>query len=108
MKKTKMNNFNFVHHSCSCRVVNLDQVEHFWASMYHHQIIFSFKDVGAPIIWDFPTEKEKITVFNALLKLTSQNLCTAGCPTDDPQQTCHSTLEQNSEKHQPHHETNPF
>ncbi len=97
-----MNNFNFVHHPDQEGSINLDQVIFFWSSHTSIHFILVRNDNQNKVVWQFDSELKKINAVNALLKLTSQNLCTEGYPTADPQQTCPTTQEQNSEKHQPH------
>lgn len=101
-----MNNFNFVHHPEQADVINLNQVNCFVRNGIA-QIEFVFADDGG-IWWNFEDRTQREEVFNALLKLTSQNLCTEELLNDDTQQTCRTTQEQSSEKHRRHRETNPF
>ncbi len=103
-----MNNFNFVHHPFQEEIINLDNVVFFGDGKTSIHFILRNNDTQNKIIWHFGTELEKITTLNALLKLTSQNLCTGESPTADPQQTCPTTQEQNTEKHPPRPATNPF
>ncbi len=130
-----MNNFNFVHHPHQTTTINLDEVL-FFKKMAEHQhdmppsyaVYFTFKAEKVRVWWEwfeieagfersshiadprfvaYPEEKRD-NAFNALLKLTSQNLYTEESPTADPPQTCPTTPKQNIEKRPPHLDSNPF
>ena len=97
-----------MHHPDFPEVINLNYLKCFWKGCDFDQIGFTMFEACSEIIWQFGSASERDEVFNALLTLTSQNLCTAKSPIGDPQQTCPTTQEQNNEKHPPHPETNPF
>ena len=84
--KIFMNNFNFVHHhseSSSANSVNLDKVTAFSKKTSPWEegedlpsYIIEFEcDNGRVYEWIWMFEEERDKIFNALLKLTSQNLC---------------------------------
>lgn len=110
-----MNNFNFIYHPEQACTINLDQVLYFvpdsvGALDYVIKFVYRIKDDTSEIflMWHWKKCVERNKVFNALLKLTSQNLCSAASPWTDPPRTDHSMLMRNTEKRQPHPETNPF
>ena len=108
-----MNNFNFIHHPAQHQIINLNAVISFYKddfkndSYCQYSIWFDFEKAEARS-WYWGEIECRDEIFNALLKLTSQNLCNATSPWNDPPQTDRSMLMKNSEKHQPHPETNPF
>jgi len=106
-----MDNFNFVHHPEQHSVINLNEVCYFRRTycniMKHYSIVFVMTN-DTEIKWTWKSEAPRNKILNVLVKLASQNLYTEEFRTDDPQQTCPPTQEQNSEKHQPHPDSNPF
>ncbi len=112
-----MNNFNFISHPEQPCPINLDQVLYFnqgcqkdCRCKYLIKFVLHITEDGSAVSldWGWEKKKKRDQAFNALLKLTSQNLCSEASPLTDPPRTDRSKLEQNTEKHRPHPETNPF
>ena len=108
-----MKNFNFIFHPEQRQIINLHAVISFYKdnyknnSHYEYSIWFDFEQAEARS-WYWGEVGYRDEVFNALLKLTGQNLCSAASPWNDPPQTDRSMLMRNTEKHQLHPLTNPF
>lgn len=112
-----MNNFNFVHSPAhENHLINLNTILSIWTTdngmaldgTKEYGIHFSRGEENLPDIWSWPDKNKRDKCFNALLKLTSQNLCNEASLSSDSPQTYPTTPEQNSETHPPHRETNPF
>ena len=107
-----MNNFNFVHYPSQSKAINLNTISFFYKDDHKfpdgHVIYYIwFDDDGKIPCWYWKIKEDRDIAFNALLKLTSQNLCNEASLSSDSPQTCPTTPKQSIEKHPPHRETNP-